>query len=218
MAKIITSQKSGSVGTSTFHPTRQGLVERQRVIPLDPKTPEQQRQRGLVAGVANQWRELTDAQRAGWHALAGQLPGQLGGFHACLQVNVTRLACGQPVLEAAPPPPRFGILVATGLVADDSPRLTLTGVTATVAPDAFIIEATRPLSAGVGYVEKFFRRVTVLPAHAGPPADLDLTAAYVARFFEPAAGKRIWVRLYALKDGFKAAPVQVSAMVAPHGG
>lgn len=217
MAKIIMAQKSGSVGTSTFHQTRQGLVERQRVVPLNPRTPAQERQRMLVAAVNDGWRDLTDAQRAGWRALAGQLPGQLSGCAAYQKVNVTRLACGQPTLADAPAPPSFGILVVTGLVAEDSPRLTLTGLTATVAPDAFIVEATRPLSAGIGYVERRFRRVTVLPGHAGPAVDLDLTAAYVARFHAPAAGKRIFVRLYALKDGFKSAPVRVSAMVAGQG-
>jgi hypothetical protein len=217
MAKIIAPQKSGSVGTSTFQLTRQGLVERQRTIPLDPETPRQLTQRGRTAGVASQWRALTEAQRAGWRALGSQLPGQLSGYHAYLQVNVTRLAGGLLQLEAAPPLPSFGILVTTGLVADDTPRVKLLQVSATVAPERFLVEATPPLSAGLGCVKKLFRRVTSLPGHAGPGVDLDLTAAYLERFNAPQAGQRLWMRLVALTNGLKGTPVQLDVIVAPHG-
>lgn len=74
-----------------------------------------ERQRELVAVVASQWRELRDEQRAGWHALAGQLPGQLSGCQAYQKVNVTRLGCGQSMAVAAPPPPRFGIIALLSL-------------------------------------------------------------------------------------------------------
>lgn len=217
MAIISTQQKSGSVGPSTFVSSPYGLVERQRVVPCNPRTPAQEVHRGFVAAMASRWRELSAAQRAGWRALAAQLPGHLSGCNAYVKVNVTRLHCALATEDTAPPPPSFGILICTGLLAEAIPLVKLTGVTATVAPDAFVIEACKPLSPGVEYVEKRFRQVLVVPGHAGPGADIDLTAAYVARFGAPRVGRRLFVRLSAMKDGFKDRPVQVDAIVGAGG-
>jgi hypothetical protein len=129
------------------------------------------------------------------------------------KVNITRVNCGLPALEWAPPPPAFGILICTGLVADDSPALKLTQVTATVAPDVFIVEASPPLSQGIQSPRHRFRQLTVAPGHAGPGADLDITAAYLARFGAPLAGEKVFVRLSAMKDGFKDTPLQLDAIV-----
>jgi hypothetical protein len=93
----------------------------------------------------------------------------------------------------------------------------LTGVTATVAPEAFVIDACPPVSQGIQSVKKQFRQLLVVPGHAGPGLDLDLTAVYTARFDVPRAGQRVFVRLSAMKDGFKDAPVQWNAIVAAHG-
>ena len=102
-------------------------------------------------------------------------------------------------------------------MADDTPSVRLTQVSATLAPEAFIVEACAPLSAGILSPGHLFRQLLVVPGHAGAGADIDLTAAYVARFTAPAAGQRVFVRLAMMTQGFKDTPRQWDALVAPHG-
>lgn len=217
MAIVITEPKRGTLGPSVFLPSRYGVMQRQRVIPLNPKTLAQQNQRSIVAAVTSEWRGLTDSARAGWTALARQLPGKPTGFLTYVQLNTTLVKCGLPKLEAAPQPPAWGIPSCTGLVADDTPTLKLTQVNDTVAPDKFIVEASAPVSPGIQNLNSRFRRLTTVDGHAGPAADLDLTAAYTAQFGDLAAGQRVAVRLTAMKNGFKGVPLEFVAIVAAQG-
>lgn len=215
MAKIQAPQKNGSVGTSTFLSTPHGLIERQRARPRNPRTLAQQHIRGLVRAYAAKWRQLDDATRAGWRALASQLPGHLNGFNAYSKVNVTLANCGLPEPAAAPALPLFGRLLCTGLVVDASPNITLRGLSNTLAPDAVIVEACPPLSAGISFVGRCWRQLGALPGHAGPGQDVDLTGAYLLRFPAPGAGQRLWVRLAAMTHGIRDEPVEFTALVGP---
>jgi hypothetical protein len=217
MAIVITQPKRGTVGASVFLQSRYGVMERQRVIPLNPKTLAQQNQRSVLAAVASEWRGLTDPVRANWEALAKAMPGKLTGFLAYVEINATLVKCGMPKLEVAPLRPAFGIPSCTGLVVDDTPGVKLTQVSDTVAPDKFIIEATAPVAPGIRNVNSRFRRLTVVAGHAGPAVDLDLTAAYSAQFGAPVAGQRVVVRLTPMKDGFKGIPLEFNALVAAQG-
>ena len=49
-----------------------------------------------------------------------------------------------------------------------------------------------------------FRRIAVIDGHDAPAADLDLTAAYTARFGAPKVGQRVSVLITQMTDGFKA--------------
>jgi hypothetical protein len=217
MAKVITQQKHGSVGPSTFQSTRHGTIERQRVRPIDPKTARQLDHRGLVLAVARQWGHLTDEQRAGWTDLTGRLAGQLAGQQAYVKINVTLAKCGLPQLEVAPPIPALGVPTCAGLVVDDTPRVHLTQVSGVAGADKLLIDACAPLGQGVGYVKNLWRRLTAMTAPVGTPADLDLTATYVGRFSAPQAGQRVFVRLMAMKNGMKGTALQLSAIVTAHG-
>jgi hypothetical protein len=218
MAKITTQQKSGSVGPSTFQNGPYGLIERARVVPLNPKTLAQQTHRGIIAGVASKWRELTDEERAGWAVLGTQLPQPQAGQQTYVSFNATRASCGLPQVTAAPALPRLGILICTGLVVDDSSRVKLTQVSDTGDPDRFIVEACPPLSAGIQSFNKKFRWLVVVPGHGAPAADLDLTAAYTDRFGAPPASMRVVVRLTAMKGGLKGTSLVFRTLVAAHGG
>lgn len=215
MAKVDAPLKNGSVGLSTFLSTSHGLIERRRVLrPRNPRTLAQQTVRGMVGSFATEWRGLDDATRAGWRALASQLPGHLAGCHAFIKVNVTRAHCGLPHLTVAPVLPVFGRLLCTGLVADASPSLTLTGLSATVAPEVFIVEATPPLSAGISFVGRRWRYLSAVPGHGGAGADVELTGAYLVRFIAPKAGQRVFVRLSAMTNGIRAESVELNTLVA----
>ena len=217
MAKAKFVQKSGSLGASVFQGSRNGTIERQRVIPTNPQTNRQLNARSVLAAVASEWRGLTDATRAAWAALAEQMPGNPDGFQAYVHVNATLVSCGLPKLEDPPDLPAFGILSCTGLVADDTPTVQLTQVASTVAPDKFVIEAVPPQRQGRMSVQSKYRRLATVAGHAAPAADIDLTAAYLATFGAPKPGSRIFVRIAPMKDGFKGFPLAFNAIVAAHG-
>jgi hypothetical protein len=217
MAKALFIQQTGALGAVVYQGGRHGTITRARVIPTNPQTNLQQNVRSILAAVASEWRGLTDPVRAGWKALAAQLPSNPTGFQAYTKVNCMLVSCGMPKLEVAPLMPAFGILSSTGLVVDDTPGVKLTQVADTVAPDKFILEATPPLPAGLSSIEVLYRRLTVLAGHAGPAVDLDLTAAYSAKFGAPVAGQRVFVRITPMKDGFRGIPRAYSALVAAQG-
>jgi hypothetical protein len=123
-----------------------------------------------------------------------------------------RLAKSHPAV--APPTPALGTLSCAGLVVEETPLVKLTGVSATFAPDQFLVEACAPVSAGVEYVKKSFRQLLTVAGYGELAADLDLTAAYVGRFGAPQAGEKVFVRLRPVKNGFKGEPVQCMAIVA----
>lgn len=214
MAKVTTQEKHGSVGPSTFlTSTRYGTVERVRVHPRNPRTLPQQTHRSNVAAVVSAWRHHTEEERASWAALARQMGGRLTGYTTYVSVNITSVRCGLPQLRMAPPTPALGTLTCAGLAVTDTPLVKLVQVSATFAPDKFIVAACAPVSPGVEYVRKSLRVFAVLDGHAAPAADLDLTAAYLARFGAPRAGWRIVVQLTPMQNGFKGQPLQCSAIV-----
>jgi hypothetical protein len=53
----------------------------------------------------------------------------------------------------------------------------------------------------------------VVAAPVAAPIDLELTEVYFARFGRLPVGTRVFVRLTLMTDGFKGAPLQVSALV-----
>jgi hypothetical protein len=217
MAKALFVQKTGALGASVYQGGRYGTIERARVIPTNPQTNAQQNARSILAAVASEWRQLSDPVRTTWKALAAQLPGNLTGFQAYVQVNATLVTYGLPKLETPPDIPAFGIMSATGLTADDTPTLKLTQLVNTVAPDKFIIEATPALLQGQMPSEVDYRVLSVIAGHAAPAADADLTAAYTAKFGALTAGRRIGVRVFSMQDGFKGIPLAFQAIVVAAG-
>ena len=217
MALVPFVQKSGAVGPTVYQGSRHGTVERIRTMPTNPNTRYQQNVRSVMAAVASEWRGLTDEVRAGWKALASQMPGNLTGFQAYVQINATLVNAGKPKLEEPPEIPAFGITTAPGLAADDAPSIKLNQLACTVAPDSFIIQAAPPLLAGRSSFGAAWRNLQVLPGHAAPAADVDLTAAYTARFGQLKAGQRIGVRVFAMKDGFKGVPLAFETLITAAG-
>lgn len=210
MAKTLTEQRHGAIGPVVYQGGRYGTVARARVTPINPRTNAQQNARSILATVASEWRGLTDAQRESWKALASQMPGNKTGFQAYVEINATLVTCGLAKQEDPPLIPAFGIMGSTGLTVDDTPTITLLQLTNTVAPDKFLVEAAPPVSQGIDNVNASFRLIQVAAGHAAPAADLDLTAAYTAKFGAPVAGQRVTVRVTAMKDGFKGIPLAYS--------
>lgn len=66
-------QLSGSAGSTTASRNRFGSYFRTRNVPVNPNTTRQAAVRSQFASIAQGWRALTSAQRAGWEALGLQM-------------------------------------------------------------------------------------------------------------------------------------------------
>jgi hypothetical protein len=171
--------------------------------PHNPRTLPQQTQRGYLASISAHWRELTDEARETWRALGRALRGQPTGHQVYCQVNMTLVRCGLPQVQTAPDWPGFGLLTCAGLVADDTPQVKLLQVGSTLAAQRLLISATAPLSPGLDNPQRGYRQVAIVPGPTPRAADLDLTAVYLARFGRLDPGRRIFVRLTEMSNGFQ---------------
>ncbi len=213
MAKSPFNTNRGSVGGTVTQGGRFGPIQRERVKPINPQTERQQTQRNIFATVASEWRGLTELQRNGWDALAAQVGGNLTGSQLYTRVNSTRVTCGQAKLEDAPALPAFGILTIGALVADNSAQtVILNNVAVTVVPDKFMVFAAAPVSAGIRNRNAAFRLIKTINGAAGP-ANIDMSAEYLAKFGAIAEGQRIAVLIKQIKDGFAGVPFKAETLV-----
>lgn len=105
------AEARGSVGGITFSRNRGGAYMRNRTVPTDPGTVQQQAIRTYMATLANLWvNYLTAAQRALWDAYADavHLPNALGqarnvgGIGMYCRSNVPNLQWGHTRIDDAP--------------------------------------------------------------------------------------------------------------------
>ncbi len=208
----------GKLRDTVFTRNRQGTALRARVTPLNPPTIEQQNQRAILAAVASEWRNITEAQRQTWNALAAQLSGNLTGFNVYVRVNATLVTLGIPALQTAPAQPAFGIITFTAPFtaphAAAAPHaLTLNApLTNTVAPDAYLYEAAPPVGAGRTNVNANFR-VIYKQIGALAPTPAQLATAYIERFGDPADGLAVSLRITQITKGFRGVPFTFRAIV-----
>lgn len=216
--KILDVPQSGSVAGVTSSRNRFGQYRRTRAIPVNPSSDRQGLIRGYLGDLSQAWRDLTDAQRAGWETLALSMVrtdalGQsyaLDGQQAYISVNMANLNAGNATVSAAP-----GMIAPTGLI---SATITSTGGTLSAAYTA------TPLSAGCrlfSYAspqrspgrsfESDLRLIAVSAAAAASPANL--LSAYTARFGAPVVGQKIHFSFQVYEGGFLSAPLRTSHVV-----
>lgn len=101
---------SRSVGNTTASHNRFGAYLRGRVIPTNPNTTNQVAQRTSLHDRSQEWRALTDTQRAGWAALGSTIVRQdslgnnytLTGLQAYTSYNRRLVYVGAAVISDAP--------------------------------------------------------------------------------------------------------------------
>jgi hypothetical protein len=121
-------QLSGKAGNTVASHSKTGSYLRTRVVPTNPRSARQTLVRNDVQELSQSWKNLTDAQRAGWDGLGAQSgkvnkQGQaytLSGFQAYLSININLRQLGAADVQTAP---------ALGAVA----QLTSVSVTASAA-------------------------------------------------------------------------------------
>lgn len=217
--KILDVPQSGSVAGETSSRNRFGQYRRTRATPVNPNSPAQAEVRARLSANAASWRDLTDAQRAGWASLGAQMQradslGQtytLTGFQAYVSVNNNLAAADEALLTDAP------ALATPEALA--SVTVTLTNAAFAVAftptpldPENRVFIFASPQRSAGRQFEGDIRLIYVGAAESASPANI--FAAYQAKFGTPVTGNKIFVSVSQHVSGFLSAPVLVGQVVA----
>lgn len=217
--KYLGLTQSGSEAGTTASRNRFGQYMRRRAVPVQPRTPAQLNQRALQTTNAAAWRDLTDAQRAGWLSLGLMMSrtdalGQtydLNGFLAYCSINNNKLAAGDAAVSAAPAIITPGDLLTVTLTLTAAAFSIAYTATPLAAGNRLFIFASPQRSAGVKF-NGDYRLIAVTAAAAASPHNL--LVAYTAKFGVPVVGNRIFLSLQTYEGGFKGSPFAVSQVVA----
>jgi hypothetical protein len=229
MAKILfgagVGDARGSIGAMTFTKGRYGAVLRQKVSPVQPRSSLVLTIRSLFATLSRKWAyTLTDAQRAGWLALASittytnafgnsNHPTGLQLYQSC---NRNLQLLGAPLIADAP-----ANLNVTSLLTI-SPTIAKTAQVFSVAYTATPVPATHDIcieagpqnnpgrangTNGLRFLNSFG------PASASPA---DMAAKYIAKFGAIQAGQKITVRAFMVNEtnGAASTPLVTTVTVA----
>ncbi len=228
MAKFlshIVTGASGSVGSTTYAKNRNGMYLRKKAIPTQPRTTAQTNVRAIFTGSAQAWRGLTDAQRAGWHALGAQVTttdglgqsSKLTGSQMHLALNSVLATAGASPISDAPSQPEAVAALPTITVETTRAGTASGAFSLFVRSAAYLgkvqVYATPAVSTGRNYFgESSFRLLEV--ADGLTNGGTALTDAYVAKYGAPALGAKIAVKLVPLSpNGFKGAKYHATAIV-----
>lgn len=226
MAKYVPSALLGrisrSAGSTTFGHNRNGAYFRNRVIPTNPVTSAQTNVRTSFGNIAEDWRGLTEEQRDAWTAFGQNFARtdslgetyNLTGLQAFASVNQNLFTVGGTAVLAPPLyAPPAGILTMT-VTANDTPTLSM-AYTATPlgTGEKLVVEATRPLSAGINFQQRgAYKQVHVSAAAAASPANI--LSGYTAIYGTAGEiGEKILFRAYVISSTGLASPVLTGSTI-----
>lgn len=214
MSGIAAVDARGKVGGSVFSKSRAGAYVRNKVTPVNRRSPAQQAVRSVLAFFSQKWRSLTQSQINGWNSAAntgfkttnifGDTVAKSGiGLYTGLNMNLT--SAEQATIDDAP------IQGAVGNMISIDPEATVTGSTMFIkgvndaagntvtAGNTLVIIATAPVSAGISFVKSQFRIIGNLAAAANTDTS-NLWTMYVAKFGAPPAGSKIFIGCTAVNN------------------
>jgi hypothetical protein len=219
MAKISSSPQSGRVGPVVYVQSRYGLVVCQFVPPRNPRTADQQLNRGNFGAVSSHWRSLTPEQRLAWAIAAAdsytltrlgrQTP--LSGFNYFVQISNARAHIDLDRFDLPPAIPTFDLNPVGELVITNAggvPALKLH--VPTPAAQYTLVLGAAPVSTGVRFVDHF-PFLGFLPA----PVDgwSDITALYLNRYGLVAPRQAVFIRTCQHINGWNDVPKETRAVV-----
>lgn len=196
----------GKVGGSVFSKSRAGAYVRNKVTPVNRRTPAQQAVRSLLAFFSQAFRALTPSQIAGWNNAAanGYVTTNIfgdtvhkSGIGLFCGLNLNLSAAGQAPIDDAPVQGSVGNPGSIAPTADvSSTELFVNAGYAAgdVVPAGMtlIVLATAPVSAGISFVKSQLRQIGTIPA-AGDTGTTNMWTAYVDKFGAPPAGAKIFI-------------------------
>jgi len=194
----------GSVAGVTFSRNKGGSYVRQKISPVQPRTPAQTLVRANFAANSKLWSgTLTVSQRAAWSFFAQANPFTnvfgnsiiISGMAIMQKLNQVLAQIGVAPIVAPPPDLSVPALAApSGITADTTgPDLEVnTAAQSVVAGAKYYIFATKPLAAGRTPTSSDFRFIA---AKAGVAAatTIDITSDYFGIFGSAAPGQTVGV-------------------------
>lgn len=220
-------QLSGRQGSTVATHGRFSSFFRNRVMPVNPRTPAQTLVRDAMTALSQNWKSLTADQRNAWSQLAQLVPLRnsqgvriiLDGHTFYVRLNLTRRTVGLPRIDTAPPaveqPPSFTanaiVLNGTGAIMTTEP--TIIDGTAT---NAFSIWATQFLSPGIAFFSTSDYRLITFQ-DGTPLGATDILAAYEIVFgsgWQNMVGMRISIKVIGISDsGFEGDAIEVNSLI-----
>lgn len=215
-------QLSRSQGSTTASRNRFGSYFRNRVTPTNPNTEAQTAQRVLMAGFSEAWRALTDLQRAAWTTLGQSITRQdslgetytLTGLQAYVSINRNRAVQG--LGSTSTPPLLASIAAITSLVLDaEIGSFELQWTPALGLNEKLLVEATRQVSAGIGFMPRSEYKVILVTA-AAQTSPIDTYDEWEAIYGAATDEMRVFYRVAKINtNGWKSAYQYVNALIFP---
>lgn len=207
-SQIVTAA-SGSVGGCVYSRNKSGSYIRNRSLPVNTNSPQQNAVRAALTALVVQWTSvLTPAQRAGWETWAANTPqtdsiGQtynMTGQNAFISMNSLRIQVGLSVIILAPAvfagaaltPPT--VITATAATSTLSIGFTNTDVWATAVGGALLVYASRPQNASKLFFAGPYRFMARINGAVVPPT----SPGAVVSTFPFIAGQRVHVKFRAV--------------------
>lgn len=206
----IVSEVRGTIAATTFARNKGGAVIRNRIVPINRRSPLQTARRQSLASLASAFRGLSQANIAAWNAAAANFPIQdnlgqtilMSGQQLYVRFNANLILIGQSQITTPPAPASFASLAYTSLTATADDSVLSLAFTPTVpAGFSLVVYATRPLSPGKTFVpESDFRFIQTIAAAATSPQLL--TTAYAEAFgaITAATGQKIFIKMFLVEN------------------
>jgi hypothetical protein len=232
MAKVqfgnIVADARNAVGGIVYARNTWGAYIRQKVSPVQPRSPRQQEMRANLTELSKRWGTgLTEEQREAWRQFAAAFPivdvfGNtiaLTGIAAYQRVNRVRAILGLPPLDD--PPANMDVVapesVTLQITWEGSPPGLRLKVAFTPSPTPanhrLAVWATKGMSPGRAFVSSELRLVAVAPANQASP--FDFTAFYLERLGLPSVGQKVFVEVRFVNEtnGAQSRGLRASAIV-----
>lgn len=192
----------GKIGGQVAARNRSGAYLRNKVTPNNPNTGFQQSARTALAGLSSAWKNLTEAQRDAWNAAVGSWENTnvFGdnviptGKNLFTQLNIVRRNLGGGLLNTPPEKGSLPQISEVEVEYDVGAGNTMTvGWTHISGDGEGIIMATAPVSAGVSYVERKYRRLSNIADISTESANIK--SDYEDRFGAATEGQKVFVKV-----------------------
>jgi hypothetical protein len=208
---------SGKINGFVASRNRAGAYFRTKVTPVNPQSTAQLAVRNRLGSLSQDWRGLTDVQRAAWNGVVSSFAktdvfGDLKnptGFNLYQRLNNNLITVGETAIDVPPVPGAVDEVGLTSITAAAGAGTIAVVLTAAVpATSAVKVFATAPQSPGVSFVKSEYRLITVLAPSASTPVALG--TAYQAKFGSWAADQKLFFRFVFvdIATGIESLPVQ----------
>jgi hypothetical protein len=213
----------GKSGGHVITKNRQGQAVRTKVTPVNRRSNSQQNARSRFTGFSQAWAGLTATQRSAWNNAAvdakrtnifGDSYSPTGkNYYMIVNQNLALIS----IASVSSPPTQSSPTNLTSLTVgtNTSAAQTLVFAASPVAAGTkLLIQATRPLSAGVDSAGAQYRDIKIVAAAATTP--IDSFTSYTAVFGTPVVGKKIFFRAIPIdsSSGTRGTALQASGITA----